>query len=259
MGLIVSPLVLVGDVVLLVAMAYAAFYSIRRMRRYGEPLDRFICVVSISLVLATVGRVLDLIDDFIPLARSVYVLEYALYFFAIVGVIYGIINYINRVEERILPRAPVESSIEPFPGGYLCGDDESVSKFLASIDDPVLVITRRPGRYGGLKKGRTLWVTPIGEEGVSPTRLHFLLEAAVTFMKSGGKLVVIDCLEVLILYNDFQSVFKFLSSLKDHAVASGAAVLLLVERGAFEERELKLLEREFTPLEKPEDLLRTSS
>ncbi|WP_297477167.1 DUF835 domain-containing protein [Thermococcus sp.] len=259
MGLRVSPLVFLGDVVLLIVMAYAASYSIRRMHRYGEPLDRFIFIVSLSLVLATLGRLLDLIDDFVPLNPSVDVVEYTLYFFAIVGVIYGIISYMNRVEKRILPPERVESSIKPAPGGYIHGDEESVVGFLSSLNDPVLVITRKPERYGHLKKVETLWVTPLGGEGVSPTRLHFLLEAAVNFMRNGGKLVVIDCVEVLVLYNDFPSVFKFLSSLKDHAVTSGVAVLLLIERGAFEERELKLLEREFIPLEKPADLLRTSS
>jgi len=259
MGLRVPLLVFVADVVLFLVIGYATLYSLQRIRRYGEPLNRFIRIISFSLFLALTGRILDILDDFVVFNAALDVLEYSLYFFSIVGVAYGIISYISQVERKILPATPVESRVEPYPGGYICESPERVPDFLSALDDPVLVITRNPGRYGNLKKASILWVTPVGEEGVPPTRLHVLIEAAVKFMRGGGRLVVIDCLEILVLYNDFPSVFKFLSSLRDHALTSGAAVLLLVDRMALGEREFRLLEREFRPIKDPLELFRTSS
>jgi len=260
MGLMVPPLVLIADLVLLGVIGYAAFYALRRIHRYSEPLDRFIVVITVSLLLATLGRLLDVVDDFIVPSETVYLIEYGLYFFSIVGVAYGLLSYINSVERRILPLPPKAGSSGALsPGGYLYADGEDVLKFLSMVDGPVLVITRSPWRYEGLGNVRTIWVTPVGEGGISPTRLHVLLEAAVEFMRGGGRLIVVDCFEVLMLYNDFSAVFRFLSTMKDYAVSSGSALLLLVDRDALEEKELRLLEREFVPVKGLDEVLRTSS
>ncbi|WP_297464709.1 DUF835 domain-containing protein [Thermococcus sp.] len=260
----VSPIFFITDIVLLVVIGYAAIYSLRRVHRYGEPLDRFIVITAVSLLLATVGRFMDVLDDFWLFPGPYYAVEYVLYFLAIVGVAYGLLSYISSVERRIFPIPSEEGAGgELAPGGYLyiTGSDEGdFLKFLGKcVHDPVLVITRDPWRYEGLENVRTVWVTPIGEGGVSPTRLHVLLDAAVEFMRGGGKLVVVDCPEILVLYNDFPAVFKFLSSMKDYAISSGSTVLLLVEEGTLDERELNILSLEFTPVRELKNLLKTSS
>ncbi|ASJ08154.1 hypothetical protein A3L11_02490 [Thermococcus siculi] len=260
MGLMVHPLVLAGDLVLLVVIGYAALYALQRVHRYSEPLNRFIVVVTISLILATFGRLLDLLDDLMYLPRIGYLLEYILYFFSIVGVTYGVLSYISSIERRILPAPPRETGSGSLsPGGYLHIGEEGIVEFLSSVDVPTLVMTRSPWKYKELKNVQTLWVTPVGEEGVGPTRLHVLLEAAVDFMKGSGRLVVVDCLEVLVLYNDFAAVFRFLSAMKDYAISSGSAVLLLVEEGTLEDKEFNLLIREFKPVKALASILRTSS
>ncbi|NJE05484.1 DUF835 domain-containing protein [Thermococcus sp. M36] len=92
-----------------------------------------------------------------------------------------------------------------------------------------------------------------------PTKLHVILESAVGFLRGGGKVVVIDCLEVLVIYNDFVSVFRFLASLKDYAVNFHSLVLVTVEEGALADREFRILSKEFIPVKNLSSLLRTSS
>ena len=260
MGLIVSLHVLLADVVLFLVVTYSAFYALTRVHRYGEPLNRFIVIIAISLLLAALGRLIDVVDDVVRIPFWLFHFMEILYFLAIIGVAYGVISYISSVERRILPTPPEDTGSEAIsPGGYLYEDGDDVLEFLSMVDGPVLVMTRSPWRYEGLDKVRTIWVTPVGEKGISPTRLHVLLEAAVEFMKGGGKLIVVDCLEVLVLYNDFSSVFRFLSSMKDYALSSGSAVLLLIEEGAMEKKELNILKREFRPIKRLEEILRTFS
>ncbi|NJE30084.1 DUF835 domain-containing protein [Thermococcus sp. 18S1] len=260
MGLTVPPVVLVADVVLFLVISYSAFYAIRRIHRYGEPLDRFIVIIAGSLFLASIGRALDVVDDLVDVGEAFVPAEEILYFVSIIGVAYGLLSYMGSVERRILP-TPVrgKGSDALAPGGYMYSGSESLAEFLSAVDGPVLVITRSPWKYREFENVQALWVTQAGEEGVGPTKLHVLLEAAVDFMRGGGRLVVIDCLEILVLYNDFNSVFRFLSTLKDYAVGTRSTLLLIVDREAIEEKEFKVLSREFPPIKSLWDVLKTSS
>ncbi|ASA78422.1 DUF835 domain-containing protein [Thermococcus sp. 5-4] len=262
MGLTVPPLVFISDVVLLLVIGYAAFYALRRINRYEEPLNRFLVITAFSLLLASIGRFIDVVDDFAANPETFAPLEGALYFFSIVGVAYGIINYIRSVERRIfpVPSGEIRDGNLP-PGGFLyLGEREEIFEFLGSCEVPALVVTRSPWKYKEFcESAQTLWITQASESGVGPTKLHVILDSAVKFLQSGGRLVVIDCLEVLILYNDFHSVFRFLSTLRDYAVEAGSTVLLIVGRSTVGDRELMMLKREFIPVKDLEELLRTSS
>jgi len=258
MGLIVPVWEFIADVVLFLVLGYAAIYALTRVSRYSDPFHRFIMITAFSLLIATVGRAMDIADDFSGAPSILPKLEVVLYFISIIGVIYGLVNYIGSIEGRLLI---VPSNVEPnggiVPGGFLYfGDRESLLKFLASINVPVLAVTRTPWAFRGIKNVQTLWITQASEEGVSPTRLHVIIDTAVKFFKGGGRLVLIDCIEVLILYNDFVSVFKFLTTLKDYALNTGSALLVNVSEGALGEREINLLTREFEPIKDLKRLLK---
>ncbi len=260
MGLIVSPAILIFDIILLLAIGYATFYSIRRVNRYPEPFNRFLLVVSVSTFLATVGRVLDIVDDFFQVPDYVGLSEEALYFISILGVIYGIVSYIRAVEMRMMPTPETESLGSVPAGGFLFfGRRPELVEFLRALEVPAVVFTRDPWAYKGLKNVQTVWVTTASEEGVPPTKLHVLLDIAVNFFKKGGKLVVIDCIETLILYNDFPSVFRFLTALKDHAFNFGATLLVLLERETLDKQQEMILRRELRELPALGELLKTSS
>lgn len=262
MELTVSLPVFIADLILLAVISYAVFYGLKRVNRYEGALSRFITITTLSLLLAFIGRVIDVVDDFIGNQSVLFYIEETLYFFSIIGVTYGVINYIGNVEKRIFPVPSGEAfGGELVPGGFMYLGDNlgGILEFLKKAEIPAMVVTRSPWRYEGAPENvRTLWVTQAAENGVGPTKLHVILDGAVKFFRSGGKLVVMDCLEVLVLYNDFQSVFRFLSTLKDYAIETGSTVLLLVDESTIDERQMSLLRREFTPVKSLRELLRTS-
>ncbi len=256
---------LVADLLLLIGIGYAAYYAVRRISRYEEPLNGLVKITALSLLLATIGRALDVIDDFGVSDETAGVLmkvEFVLYFFSILGTIYGIIRYISTVEKRLFPppRAlSVDSRVKR--GAYLfISEAETLEDLLRVIKAPVLLITRNPDRYGELPPNvSTLWVTPSSERGISPTKLHVLLESAVKFVREGGRIVVVDCVEALILYNDFRAVFKFLTALKDNVLAGKGTLIVTVGRGTIDERDFNVLTREFIPVSDVAELFKTSS
>ena len=262
MELMVPPVVFIADVVLLVVIGYAALYAFRRINRYEGPLNRFIVVTAFSLLLASIGRALDVIDDFVIPHGLLMSTEQAMYFFSILGITYGLMNYIRSVERRIfpVPSGKVLDGKLP-PGGfmYLGEKEDEVLEFLGRCELPAMVVTRSPWKYEGIcEHVQPLWITQASESGVGPTRLHVILDSAVKFFQGGGKLVVIDCLEVLVLYNEFHSVFRFLSALKDYAIGTSSTVLLLVGSSTLDEKEMMILKREFAPVKSLKELLKTS-
>ena len=261
MELNVSPYVFIMDVLLLIALGYAALYALSRMSRYGEPLNRFIVITAVSLLLATFGRILDVIDDVYQVPGYVYSAEEFLYFLSIVGVLYGLLNYIMATERKLIhPPASGSNGNSVRPGGYVfTGDWKELLDFLSSVSFPVLVFTRNPQRYRDLEHVETAWITQASDEGISPTRLHVLLDMAVNFLRDGGRLIVVDCVEVLVIYNDFPSVFRFLTTLKDYVVSADASLLLHLDENSLEARQLRLLLREFEKIGDLEKLLKTSS
>ncbi|ANF22421.1 DUF835 domain-containing protein [Thermococcus piezophilus] len=263
MELNVSIWVFFIDVVLFIILGYSTLYVAKRMSRYGEPLNRFIVVVAVSLFTATIGRALDIVDDFTENVAPIVSVEWVLYFLSIIGIAYGMLSYISHIERIILPvpsKAPGSAKLSS--GGYLYmgGSTRELVEFISSIDAPVLVITRSPWKYENLGEHvQILWVTQVTDKGIGLTKLHVVIESAVKFLRGGGRLIVVDCLETLILYNDFTAIFRFLTALKDHAVETKSAVLVVVDKETLKERELNVLLREFIPVRNLKSLLKTSA
>lgn len=58
--------------------------------------------------------------------------------------------------------------------------------------------------------------------------------------------VVLEGIEYLKIYNDFRALAKFLTSLRDYVAVSNGTLVLVLEKDAWEEREMKTLERLLT-------------
>jgi len=80
---------------------------------------------------------------------------------------------------------------------------------------------------------------------ISPTRLGILLDLIARALEAGYNTVYIDSIEYLILENGFNTVLRFLLSLKDWVTAKGGELVLCVDPTALDEKQLKILEREF--------------
>jgi len=136
----------------------------------------------------------------------------------------------------------------------LCDHVEKWELFLTLLNDRKgFVISREPPslveRKLGSKEVPVLWLTKVeGENCVYPTRLPYLHQVLVDFMREGGapKVIMLDGFEYLVLENGFKPVFKFLASLRDYVLLNNTIILLPVFKNALDEREYALLSREFS-------------
>jgi archaellum biogenesis ATPase FlaH len=92
-----------------------------------------------------------------------------------------------------------------------------------------------------------LWLTTaMGDNYVNPTNIGILTNFTVNFMHSNvdNSVVLIDGIEYLTVYNDFNSVLKSVYYINEVAMKSRAIVIIPVAPQAFEDKNLALLERE---------------
>ncbi|ALV62625.1 hypothetical protein ADU37_CDS09260 [Thermococcus sp. 2319x1] len=85
-------------------------------------------------------------------------------------------------------------------------------------------------------------------EAISPMNLERMTELSYKYLKAmeeaGSRgIILIDCLEYLIMYNEFTSVMKFLNKLKDFVVSHKGTLILVAEKDAFEDQQWALLTR----------------
>ncbi|WP_456423422.1 DUF835 domain-containing protein [Thermococcus sp.] len=250
MGLIVPVYVFIVDILLFLAIGYALIFMLGRMGRYDDDLNTLVKYSVLFLAIAEVGRVFDLIDDFCCPEPARYI-EFLSYFISIMGVVYTVVYYISLVEKKYIPSPPKNVRKSSFGAHVVFSKNRllDVIELLKNADFPVLAVTRSPGIYKGFDNVSTVWVTQVAG-GVNPTALHVLYDVILRFVRDNpGSAVLIDCVEYLLLYNDFRTVFKFLTSLKDHVVLQhGSGLVIFVDDLVLSEQEKALLLKEFEPL-----------
>jgi len=87
-----------------------------------------------------------------------------------------------------------------------------------------------------------------GKNTVHPNSLYRITQVTSEYLKETEKMglkgvIVLDSPEVLRMYNGFESLLRFLSALGDVVKTSGGLLMIVTERGAWEEREWALLQR----------------
>ncbi|WP_461865964.1 DUF835 domain-containing protein [Thermococcus sp.] len=177
------------------------------------------------------------------------------YFVSIIGLIYACINYITKIEQKIFPEIYMKhGKLKVEPGAYLFlfEDENELTTLLQDTEASVLAITRNPEGYSKFgTRVNKVWVSMAVETAIPPTKLHVIQDMVINFLKSVGRgIILIDCVEYLILYNDFPAVFKFLTALKDYVLLMSSTLVVAIKRGTLSERELIILEREFKRVEK---------
>lgn len=162
-----------------------------------------------------------------------------------------------HIKEPVIREQEYGQIFEPLLGGgrvFLCDHVEKWELFLTLLNDRKgFVISREPPslveRKLGSKEVPVLWLTKVeGENCVYPTRLPYLHQVLVDFMREGGapKVIMLDGFEYLVLENGFKPVFKFLASLRDYVLLNNTIILLPVFKNALDGREYALLSREFS-------------
>ncbi|WP_346765107.1 DUF835 domain-containing protein [Thermococcus sp. 18S1] len=116
---------------------------------------------------------------------------------------------------------------------------------------PVMAISRRPYEEWVSKFGFSpktfLWLSNVQHpHAVSPSSLYILREEAVRFMRENpGGVVYVDGIEYMTFYSEFSTIAKFLFTLRDYALTTGAYVVVLASPEALGPTKFNILAREF--------------
>ena len=102
-----------------------------------------------------------------------------------------------------------------------------------------------------MKNLEFIWLSNAkGDICISPTDLELLNHEIKNFVggegEDEGRLVVLDGLEYMVTHNSFNVVIKFLQALLDYLTVKKAILLVSASPDAFEEKELKQMEKEFS-------------
>ncbi len=145
-------------------------------------------------------------------------------------------------------------------GGYLIKEGKSKKCFeifsdLISRGYPGLCITRMPQDkvktcYTGLENTNVYWLTQkAGELCVppSPTILTHLITQFVK--KNNNSVALLDGLEYILDYNEFNKILKFLNEINDSVILQKSIIILPINPKAYEPKELAKLEKDMVPVE----------
>lgn len=109
---------------------------------------------------------------------------------------------------------------------------------------PVLAFLRK-------KRGNENWncyiITPIEDEkAIHPTDLYKLADFSARYSREAASagtkpVVIVESPELLRVYNDFSSVAKALSSVRDYTLQNGGSLLIITDPRAWDEKEFTIL------------------
>ncbi len=119
-----------------------------------------------------------------------------------------------------------------------------IPKFSRKI--PVFMAMREnPRKFEGLNNIKLFWVTDVvGKNRIKPHNLTILTDNIIKFIESGRRrIVIMDCIEYLLLYNDFINVIRNVELINSYAMDYDALVIIIVDNNSYTKKEYSLLKR----------------
>ncbi len=179
----------------------------------------------------------------------------------LLGALFRFSAAVGAIKFVFYPLSPVTSSteLEIKPGAFMFRSrEEALSKFGEFFTKPgAVIVTREDVRELSKKvhpETLVFWITRAKEGklsesptvyATSPTRIDILTDLIAKAVSQGYHVVYIDAFEYLMLENGFENAMKFLLNVKDRVTSAGGSVVLLVNPQALDEKQRKILEREF--------------
>ncbi|WP_367884763.1 DUF835 domain-containing protein [Thermococcus sp. JCM 11816] len=197
------------------------------------------------------GFLADVMNDMYPTPFT-KILDDIIISFALVLGSYYLIDYMRKVRVNVTPPSKALSGDSNLPnGGAHIITDPNIPAVLELIrgGKKAIALSRNPDPFK--KMGVPyLWLSKVpGENTIDPLRLpailHKLVESA-----DRDTVVIVDGLEYLILENGFNSVIKFLTTLKDNLLLKGATLIVVADPKALEPSQMAILRREFREIPK---------
>jgi len=259
--------VLAGAVILSVALL-ATYKSFSYYNKLRTPLARklaFMTLLSSTFAVAgSVGTVADSIseDPLWWIMAAFFTVSYII----IISAVFLYLELLHRatvgsVENPLSKKGhnPISSEEENGPktllppGGFTVSPSD-IPKLtsLCKLAKAVLYVGRNYEANVCPKLDGKIWITRIKAPGsVDPSKLHVIQERIIHFVsdQGAGTLVVFEGIEHLSLYNDFRSVMKFLTALKDYMLLTSSTLIVIIGEGELRETELSVLRRELLPMD----------
>ncbi|MCD6372204.1 MAG: DUF835 domain-containing protein [Thermococcus sp.] len=158
---------------------------------------------------------------------------------------YFMIKFVFTEEFIKVEKPPVEINFTP---GVMMVSPEDYSKIKEMLKEvPALAFVRDlnvPEAWNAF----FITNTGKGSSSIPPTNLARILDMATRYLREANEkgvtgVIVVDCPEYLKAYNRFETLAKFLASLKDSAVLHNGVLVLITDEGAWEKREFEMLKR----------------
>ncbi|HII60700.1 TPA: DUF835 domain-containing protein [Pyrococcus horikoshii] len=248
---------MIYSAVILISLVYLLTFILIRINKYSDKAKKSAILVLLFLSLGAILKILEIAD---PSVKMDYIIQ-LVYSLTVFGAFVALSFYIKFLETppsltvHHSTKLPKNGGSEPkLVGAYLVSGSRSrivdLINMIRELNAPILVFTRYPTFYQDLGENiKVIWITQASEDGIPPTKLHVIQDYAIKFAKENKyAVVIIDCVEYLLLYNEFASVFKFLASLKDYLIMMNSALVLAVDEKALDEKYYTLLLNEFEPL-----------
>ncbi len=110
--------------------------------------------------------------------------------------------------------------------------------------DIFMAIREKPERFKNIR-GRKIWVTDIvGKDRIKPHNLTILTDSIIRFLEEGGeRIVIIDCIEYLLLYNDFINIMRNIELINSYAMERNSTIIIVIDNEAYTTKEYSLLRR----------------
>ncbi|NJE05014.1 DUF835 domain-containing protein [Thermococcus sp. M36] len=271
-----NPWGVIAGVVVLVVALFSAYMSYTYYRKFDTPLSKRLAKMAlISSVSAIIGALGAMIVSYtetgmwwimavfftvsyltITVAVSIYL---RLFYRSISGTVPDAIHEDAKPGEA----APYEAGLEevlPRGGFTVQPQDAPKLKPLCRLAKGAIYVGRNRKPQMCPRFDKVIWISRIkAPNSVDPSKLHVLQESVIRFVseRGGGVIVILEGIEHLVIYNDFRSVIKFLTSLKDYMILTGSSLFVMVEEGTFESTETSILRREFPPIDLDEVLSKT--
>ncbi|AIF69946.1 hypothetical protein PAP_07785 [Palaeococcus pacificus DY20341] len=150
----------------------------------------------------------------------------------------------NKLKEAVVKEIDIKT-------GVLIVDQEEYKRLREKLKDaPVLAFLRE------IKDAPENWecffvTTAVKEEtknAIYPTDLAKMTELSYRYLKTAADskvkgIVVIDCLEYLLIYNETSAIMKFLTKLTDFALINNSTLILVADKSALGEKQWALLNK----------------
>ncbi|WP_099210371.1 DUF835 domain-containing protein [Thermococcus henrietii] len=118
---------------------------------------------------------------------------------------------------------------------------EDLRTLKSSLNSETLVFWVTRAKEGKLEEKPQIYA-------ISPTKIEILTDLIARALAQGYKTIYVEAFEYLMLENGFENAVKFLLNLKDRVVSDGGTLVLVINPEALEERQKRIIEREFEEL-----------